>query len=104
MAEEVARFVLDCVASDEDPRIGELRAAEEEEETFYNGRAPESWLHAIAHLGTDEHKPFLEKAPWLIVVFKKVYDLDEAGKKTNYYVNESVGIATGFLISAILAK
>ena len=53
-------------------------------------------------IGTDMHKPFLEEAPWLIIVFKKVYEIDEKGKKhNNYYVNESVGIACGMIISAI---
>lgn len=77
-------------------------AAEEEERTFYHSRAPEEWLDALAHLGTDEHKPFLEIAPCLIAIFAKSYDLDEQGaKKKNYYVQESVGIATGFLIAAL---
>ena len=62
----------------------------------------ERWKKDLAPIGTDMHKPFLEIAPWLIIVFKKVYDLDEHGEKSNnYYVNESVGIACGMLISAI---
>lgn len=77
-------------------------AAEEEEREFYSGRAPKDWLDAVAPFGTDEHKPFLESAPYLIVIFAKSYDLSSAGRKIkNYYVQESVGIATGMLITAI---
>lgn len=76
--------------------------AEKEEEAFYNGRAPREWLDALDHLGTDEHKPFLERAPWLIVVFGESYEQRADGRKLkNYYVNESVGIATGMLITAL---
>jgi len=77
-------------------------AAEEEEKAFYGGRAPEEWLQALAPLGTDEAKPFLERAPYLIVVFGESYAVEEGGERSkNYYVNESVGIATGMLITAI---
>jgi iodotyrosine deiodinase len=77
-------------------------AAEEEEREFYSGRAPKEWLDAVAPFGTDEHKPFLESAPYLIAIFAKSYDTHTDGKKAkNYYVQESVGIATGILISAI---
>ncbi len=76
-------------------------AAEEEEQQNYNGRMTEEWLRDLAPLGTDEHKPFLEIAPYLIVVFKKSYDLHPEGRRKNYYVNESVGLAAGFLIAAI---
>lgn len=77
-------------------------AAEEEERTFYHGRAPEEWLNALAPLGTDEHKPFLETAPYLIAIFAQSFGLDEQGQKIkHYYVTESVGIATGFLIAAL---
>lgn len=76
-------------------------AAEQEEYESYNGRMTEEWLKDLKPFETDWNKPFLEVAPWLIIVFKKIYDLEENQKKTNYYVNESVGIATGFLISAI---
>jgi len=76
-------------------------AAEDEERAFYSGRAPRDWLEALEHLGTDEHKPFLERAPWLIVIFAESYELAPDGSKLkNYYVSESVGIATGFLITA----
>ncbi|HMO13255.1 MAG TPA: nitroreductase family protein [Pirellulaceae bacterium] len=79
-------------------------AAEQEEKEFYNGRAPQAWLDALAPLGTDEHKPFLEIAPYLIVIFAKTISLMEDGRQIkNYYVNESVGIATGMLISALHA-
>ena len=76
-------------------------AAEKEEYESYNGRMSEEWLQALAPFGTDWNKPFLEIAPWLIIVFKKAYDLDDGVKSKNYYVNESVGIAVGFLLSAI---
>ena len=77
-------------------------AAETEEREFYSGRAPAEWLEALAPLGTDENKPYLETAPWLIAIFGKRYGHTAGGKKlTHYYVNESVGIATGFLISAL---
>lgn len=76
--------------------------AEEEERAFYSGRAPDDWLEALAPLGTDAEKPFLETAPYLIVVFAQSYGLDEAGQKVkHYYVQESVGIATGMLITAV---
>ncbi|MBI1880712.1 MAG: nitroreductase family protein, partial [Chloroflexi bacterium] len=77
-------------------------AAEAEEREFYGGRAPEEWLEALAPLGTDEHKPFLETAPYLIVIFAQNYGLAPDGHKIkHYYVSESVGIATGILITAI---
>ncbi|NGP77738.1 nitroreductase family protein [Balneolaceae bacterium YR4-1] len=77
-------------------------AAEEEEKEFYGRRASEEWLKALAPLGTDEKKPFLEKAPYLIAIFAEKYGLtDEGDKVLNYYVKESVGIATGMLVTAI---
>ena len=76
-------------------------AAEKEEKEFYEHRAPDTWLEDINQFETDWHKPFLEIAPYLIVVFKKNYDLDEQVKRKNYYVNESVGIASGFLLVAL---
>jgi nitroreductase len=91
-----------CVV--ENPEIKkEIReAAEQEEYESYTGRMSEEWLDDIKALQTDWHKPFLEVAPYLIVVFKKAYDLKEDGTKgTNYYVNESVGLACGFLLAAI---
>ena len=77
-------------------------AAEEEERAFYHGRAPSEWLEALKPLGTDEHKPFLETAPVLIAIFAESYSRDEDGdRQKNYYVTESVGIATGILITAL---
>lgn len=77
-------------------------AAEAEEREFYERRAPDDWLAALAPLGTDADKPFLETAPCLIAIFAQSYSLDEAGEKVkHYYVQESVGIATGLLIAAI---
>lgn len=77
-------------------------AAEEEERLFYEKRASEAWLRDLAPLGTDPSKPFLEKAPWLVVLFKCMKD-DRPDRNSDlvYYVNESVGIAAGFLIAAI---
>ncbi len=78
------------------------QAAEKEEAAFYNGRAPDDWLEALKPLGTDAHKPFLETAPYLIVIFAQSYEMAPDGNKIkNYYVQESVGIATGMLITAI---
>lgn len=77
-------------------------AAEAEEREFYQNRATEEWLEALAPLGTDANKPFLETAPYLIVVFAQSYGLGEDGRKIkHYYVQESVGIATGMLITAV---
>jgi iodotyrosine deiodinase len=79
-----------------------IRAAEEEERRFYDGRANPEWLRDLAPLGTDPNKPFLEVAPWLIVVFKLVRDEREDRLSDQvYYVNESVGIATGMLLAAL---
>lgn len=76
--------------------------AEKEEHEFYTRKAPQEWLDALAPLGTDEHKPFLETASYLIVIFAQSYGLLPDGRKVkNYYVQESVGIATGMLITAI---
>ncbi len=75
--------------------------AEKEERDFYAHRAPAAWLEALAHLGTDEHKPFLERAPVLIAIFAESYELRGGEKLKNYYVTESVGIATGILITAL---
>ncbi len=81
-----------------------IRAAAEEEEriSYEGGRMPEEWLQALAPLGTDWRKEYLETAPWLVVCFREMYGLREDGTKvTNYYVPESVGIACGFFIAAI---
>ncbi|MEX0407660.1 nitroreductase family protein [Aquibium sp. LZ166] len=77
-------------------------AAEEEERGFYAGRASGEWLEALAPLGTDENKPFLETAPWLIAIFAQRYGTTADGRRIkHYYVPESVGIASGFLIAAL---
>lgn len=77
-------------------------AAEEAEYEFYHGRAGREWLEALAPLGTDNHKPFLEEAPCLIVVFAQKYGTSPAGERvSHYYVQESVGIATGLLVAAV---
>jgi iodotyrosine deiodinase len=77
-------------------------AAEAEERAFYHGRAPQAWLDALAPLGTDEHKPFLETAPYLIAVFAQSQGrLPDGRTVKHYYAQESVGIATGFLIAAL---
>ena len=76
-------------------------AAETSERDFY-ASAPAEWLDALAPLGTDAVKPYLETAPWLIAVFAERYGVNEDGsRRTHYYVNESVGIATGFLLAAL---
>ena len=91
-----------CAVGDESIKSEIRAAAEEEEREFYHGRAPQSWLRDLAPLGTDEHKPFLEIAPWLIVIFSRPWSHDENGeRRKHYYVSESVGIATGFLINAL---
>ena len=90
------------VVSDLETKKKIREAAEAEEKKFYSGRAPDEWLEALAPLGTDENKPFLEIAPYLIVIFSEAYGLDNKGEKIkNYYVSESVGIATGMLITAL---
>lgn len=76
--------------------------AEKEEKEFYNHRATQEWLQDLEQFATNERKPFLEEAPYLIAIFEEKYSFDKEGKKhKNYYVKESVGIATGFLITAL---
>lgn len=87
-----------------DPRLKRAirQGAEVEEREFYSRRATAEWLEALAPLGTDENKPFLETAPYLIVIFAQSYGFNDEGHRIrHYYVQESVGIATGMLISAI---
>jgi len=92
-------FVV-VAAPDAKRRIRE--AAEDEERDFYRNRAPPEWLAALAPLGTDERKPFLEEAPALIAIFGQSYALGADGHKVkNYYVTESVGIAAGILIAGL---
>ncbi|MGH2582306.1 MAG: nitroreductase family protein [Anaerolineales bacterium] len=93
------RFV---VVSDPEVKRQIRIAAEEEERVFYEERAPQEWLDALAPLGTDWRKPFLETAPCLIAIFGQKHSIGPNGKRVkNYYVQESVGIATGFLITAL---
>lgn len=90
-----------CVVRDRELKKRIRQAAEEEERINYGGRMSESWLKDLKVFRTDSQKSFLEEAPYLIIVCKKAYDLDENGEKqNNYYVNESVGIATGMLLAA----
>ncbi|MBI5651215.1 MAG: nitroreductase family protein [Chloroflexi bacterium] len=86
-----------------DPAIKrQIRAgAEKEEREFYTTRATPEWLADLAPLGTDADKPFLDIAPYLIVIFAEAYRVLPAGRRANYYVSESVGIATGLLIAAL---
>lgn len=77
-------------------------AAEKEEEEFYSKRAPKAWLEALAPLGTDSNKPFLEVAPWLVAIFAQPFrTLPDGSRSPTYYAIESVGIATGMLITAV---
>jgi iodotyrosine deiodinase len=87
-----------------DPRIKrEIRlAAEEEEKEFYAHRAPKAWLDALAPIGTDSNKPFLEVAPWLIAIFAQPFrELTDGTRAPTYYAIESVGIAAGILVTAL---
>ncbi|WP_242084796.1 nitroreductase family protein [Aestuariivivens sediminis] len=91
-----------CAVSNAELKSKIRKAAEKEERESYSNRMSERWLKDLEPLGTDSNKPFLEDAPWLIIAFKHVYGYDEAGSKhNNYYVNESIGIACGILITAI---
>ena len=96
-----------AVVSSADKKRAIREAAEEEERRFYGAdggkpKASEEWLEALAPIGTDESKPFLKTAPWLIVVFaQRKGGIEEDGKTQNYYVNESVGIACGMLIATL---
>lgn len=91
-----------CVVSDPGLKSQIRKAAEEEEYESYNSRMPPEWLEDLRPLQTDWKKPFLEIAPYLIIVFKKPFDFRPDGsKKNNYYVSESVGLACGLLIAAI---
>ena len=85
-----------CAISNSALKTQIRKAAEIEEEENYKNRMSVRWKKDLESLGTDMNKPFLEIAPWLIVVFKKPFDIVDGEKKQNYYVNESVGIAVGF--------
>ncbi len=89
-----------------DPRTKRLirEAAEAEEAVNYGGRLPADWLEALAPLGTDENKPYLEVAPWLVVLFEERYGINPDGShRKNFYVKESVGIAAGMFVAAVHA-
>ena len=90
-----------CLVKDPDIKKRIREAAEEEERKNYEERMSEEWLQDLEPLGTRPDKPYLEKAPYLIVVFKRAYDIVEGKRKKNYYLNESVGLATGFLLTAV---
>ena len=91
-----------CLVSNPEIKKQIRIAAEEEEKESYSKRMSPQWLKDLQPLGTDWQKPFLETVPWLIIVFKRVYELDETDqKKNNYYVSESVGLACGMLLTAI---
>ncbi|MCX2742393.1 nitroreductase family protein [Mangrovivirga sp. M17] len=90
-----------CVVKDPKIKKKIREAAEKEEKQSYESRMSDRWLKDLEHLGTDYHKPFLETAPYLIIVFKRVFEIENGEKQNNYYVNESVGLACGMLISAI---
>lgn len=90
-----------CVVGNAELKRRIREAAEEEERINYGGRMSEEWLEDLKPFATDWQKPFLETAPWLVVVFKRAYEVEaDGGKHQNYYVQESVGIATGMLLAA----
>lgn len=90
-----------CLVSEPEIKKQIRTEAEKEEYESYHGRMSEEWLEDLAPLQTDWQKPFLEIAPWLIVVFKRAYENVDGRSRQNYYVQESVGIACGFLLAAI---
>jgi len=91
-----------CAVSSTEMKKRIREAAEKEEYESYHGRMSERWKDDLKPIGTDWNKPFLEKAPWLVILMKRVFERDDNGEKTNnYYVNESVGIAAGMFIAAI---
>ena len=90
-----------AIVSDPQVKHKIRKAAEKEEKEISDHRAPDEWLKALDQFATESRKPFLEVAPYLIVVFKKNYDLERDKREKNYYVNESVGIASGFLLAAL---
>jgi len=90
-----------CAVSDPDIKSLIRKAAEKEEYENYHGRMSDEWLDDLEPLQTDWNKEFLEIAPWLVIIFRKSYDLDDGEKKKNYYVQESVGIASGMFLSAV---
>jgi nitroreductase len=91
-----------CILRNKDLKHKIRLLAEEEERINYDSRMSDRWKEDLKPMGTDAIKEFIDVAPWIVIVMKKTYDIDELGKRTNnYYVNESVGIACGILIAAI---
>lgn len=90
-----------CVISNADLKAKIREAAEAEEKINYSGRMSERWIEDLEPFGTNWEKPFIDIAPYIIVVFKRAYEMIDGEKRNNYYVNESVGIASGMLIAAI---
>ena len=91
-----------CLISNSTLKSKLRKLAEQEEKKSYAGRMSDEWIEDLAPLGTNWEKEFIDIAPWIIIVMKRAYEFDENGKKkNNYYVSESVGIASGFLLMAI---
>ena len=91
-----------CAISNSKLKSKIRKAAELEEKLAYEVKMSRQWKEDLAPIGTDMFKPFIEEAPWIIVAFKRIYEIDDKGKRyNNYYVNESLGIACGMMISAI---
>jgi nitroreductase len=91
-----------CLISNKDLKNQLRKLAEEEEFKSYNGRMSEEWIKDLASLGTNWEKEFIDVAPWIVIIMKRVYEIGENEEKlNNYYVSESVGIATGFLLMAV---
>ncbi|MEO6189794.1 MAG: nitroreductase family protein [Saprospiraceae bacterium] len=90
-----------CMVTNPEIKLKIRKAAEVEEYKAYNGGMPDEWMEDLSYLGTDWHKEFLEIAPVLIVVFRKSYDVVNGIRRKNYYVQESVGLACGILLTAI---
>jgi len=90
-----------CAVQDVELKKQIREAAEKEEYENYHGRMSEEWLEDLSPFDTDWNKPFIDIAPWVIIIFRKSFDMEDGKKKKNYYVQESVGIATGFLLTAI---
>ena len=90
-----------CVISNAELKSKIRAAAEKEEHDNYHHRMSDAWLKDLEHLGTDEYKEFLDTAPWVVVLFRKTFEMEGNEKRNVYYVNESVGIAAGFFIAAV---
>lgn len=91
-----------CLISNKELKSKLRNAAEEEEKKSYDGRMSEEWLKDLAPLGTDWVKEFIDEAPWIVIIMKRVYEFNDDGSKhNNYYVSESVGLAAGFFLMAV---